>query len=119
MTRFRNHISSHRAHGPAHCTLLTLTAWLAAAGMASAADVSLSTSPPESWHAKSLLAALGNMAAFGLVGVVLAVIGYKLFDAATPGNMHKEIVENRNVAAGMVGAAVIIGVCIIVAAAMS
>jgi uncharacterized membrane protein YjfL (UPF0719 family) len=71
------------------------------------------------WAAKSLGEALGHMALFGLVGVLVAVIGYKLFDKCTPGDLHKEIIENKNTAAAIIGAAVIIGVCLIVAAAMS
>ncbi len=80
------------------------------------AEVATSTVP--SWHAQTLSGALGSMALFGLVGVVLAVLGYKLFDLFTPGNLHKEILENRNVAAAIVAAAVILGVSLIIAAAM-
>ncbi|MBM3858814.1 MAG: DUF350 domain-containing protein [Verrucomicrobia bacterium] len=58
------------------------------------------------------------MAVFALVGIVVAVLGYKIFDKCTPGDMNKEIVENRNVAAAIVAGAVILGVCIIVAAAI-
>ena len=72
----------------------------------------------ESWHAKTLVEALGFTALFGLGGVALAVLGYKIFDICTPGNLHKEIVENKNIAAAIVGAAVILGVCIIIAAAI-
>ena len=70
------------------------------------------------WHAKTLGGALVLTAVFGLVGVVLAFIGYKFFDICTPGDMHKEIFENRNVAAAIVAAAVILGICLIIAAAM-
>jgi len=70
------------------------------------------------WHAHSLGEALLYMALFAVVGVALAIIGYKLFDYFTPGDLHKEIIEHRNVAAALVGAAVIIGTCIMVAAAM-
>jgi|GEM_PF-324746 len=72
----------------------------------------------ESWHAGTLLGALGLVALFGIFGVVLAVVGYKVFDICTPGNLHKEIVENKNVAAAIVGAAVILGVCVIIAASI-
>ena len=71
-----------------------------------------------SWHAQSLGQALGYMLLFAAVGVGAAIGGYKLFDKCTPGNLHKEIVENKNVAAAIVAAAVILGVCIIIAAAM-
>ena len=71
-----------------------------------------------SWHAHSLGEALLYMALFALVGVGLAIIGYKMFDYFTPGDLHKEIIEHKNVAAALVGAAVIIGTCIIIAASM-
>ena len=72
----------------------------------------------ESWHAKTLAEALGLTALFGLGGVVLAVLGYKIFDLCTPGDLHKEIFENKNIAAAIVGAAVILGICIMIAAAI-
>ena len=58
------------------------------------------------------------MLLFTGIGIVTAIAGYKLFDKCTPGDIHREIVENKNVAAAIIGAAVILGVCIIVAAAM-
>lgn len=70
------------------------------------------------WHARTLGEAVWHTALFALLGVVLAVIGYKLFDFATPGKLHHEILQNKNVAAAIVGAAVILGVCVLVAAAM-
>lgn len=76
-------------------------------------------SEPTTWHARTVWEALLNMGLFSIVGVLLAIFGYKLFDYFTPGNLHKEIVENRNVAAALIGAAIIIGTCILVSAAMS
>lgn len=70
------------------------------------------------WHAHSLGEAVWQVALFALLGVVLAIVGYKLFDLATPGKLHHEILQNKNVAAAIIGAAVIIGVCVLVAAAM-
>lgn len=74
--------------------------------------------PAASWHAQTLAQALGYMLLFAAVGIASAIVGYRLFDRFTPGNLHKEIIENRNVAAALVGAAVILGVCVIIAAAM-
>ncbi len=71
-----------------------------------------------SWHANSLAQAIGYMLLFAFVGILTAIAGYVLFDKCTPGNLHKEIVENKNTAAALIGGAVILGVCIIVAAAM-
>ena len=73
---------------------------------------------PPLWAARSLGEAILHTVLFGLVGVVLAIVGYKLFDLVTPGKLHHEILQNKNVAAAIVGAAVILGVCVLVAAAM-
>jgi uncharacterized membrane protein YjfL (UPF0719 family) len=61
---------------------------------------------------------LGAVALYALLGIGLAILGYKLFDRATPGDLHEEIIKHRNTAAALVGAAVILGVCIIIAAAI-
>jgi uncharacterized membrane protein YjfL (UPF0719 family) len=70
------------------------------------------------WHATSLAQALLYTAVFSLAGTALAIIGYKIFDACTPGNLHEEIIKNRNTAAAILGAAIILGVCMVVAAAI-
>ena len=69
-------------------------------------------------HGHSMWQSLGLMAVYAIAGVLVAVLGYKLFDWFTPGDLHKEIVENKNVAAAIVGAAIILGVCILVAASI-
>jgi putative membrane protein len=74
--------------------------------------------PAATWHAQTLGQALTYMLLFAGVGIVAAVAGYKIFDKCTPGDLNKEILEHRNVAAAIVAAAVILGVCIIIAAAM-
>lgn len=71
-----------------------------------------------SWHAQSLGQALLNMVLFAVIGVILAIVSYKLFDRCTPGDLSHEILQNRNVAAAIVAGSVILGVCIITAAAM-
>lgn len=70
------------------------------------------------WRAQSLAEAIALMVLFALVGVVVAIAGYRLFDKFTPGDLHKEILENKNVAVAIIAAAVILGVCLIVAAAI-
>lgn len=65
-------------------------------------------------------AALLATAIFGLVGIVLMLGGFKLFDIMTPKiDLEKELGENKNVAVAIVVASVIIGIAIVVAAAMS
>ncbi len=62
--------------------------------------------------------ALGWSALFGITGIALAIIGFKIFDLLTPGDLQKEIFENKNMAAAILAGAFIIGVCIVVAAAV-
>jgi len=52
---------------------------------------------------------------FGLVGIVLAILGFKMFDLVIKADIEKEIFENGNRAAAMLAGAVVIGVCLIVA----
>ena len=74
--------------------------------------------PVATWHAQTLGQALAYMLLFAGVGIVAAIAGYKIFDKCTPGHLNKEILEHRNIAAAIIAAAVILGVCIIIAAAM-
>ncbi len=71
-----------------------------------------------SWHAQTLLSAVGNVLIFAAIGIAAAIIGFKVFDWCTPGDLQKEIIENKNVAAAIVAAAAILGVSIIIAASM-
>ena len=91
-----------------------LTTLLALPLAAGAADVTA----PATWHAQTLAQALGYMILFSAVGIIAAIAGYKLFDKCTPGDLHAEITQNKNIAAAIVAASVILGVCIIIAAAM-
>jgi hypothetical protein len=78
----------------------------------------LSSPAPPGWHAQTLLQAISYVLIFAAIGIVAAILGFKLFDKCTPGHLEKEIIENRNVAAAIIAAAVIIGVSIIIAASM-
>ena len=55
---------------------------------------------------------------FALVGVVVFWISFVVIDKITPYNLWEEIVEKQNVALGLVVAAMSLGICIIVAAAI-
>lgn len=79
---------------------------------------SASAQPIESWHAKTLGEALGYCALFGLLGAVLVVIGFKIFDKIITRVDIEGEVQKGNVAAAILGGAVIIALAIIVAAAM-
>lgn len=53
---------------------------------------------------------------FGILGIVLTIIGFKLFDVVIRHNMENEILENKNMAAALLAGAVILGISLIVAA---
>jgi hypothetical protein len=70
------------------------------------------------WRPDSFLMSIISVCAFTLVGIVLSIIGFKLWDQITPGNLEVEICQKQNIAAAILGAAIILGVSIIVAASM-
>lgn len=55
---------------------------------------------------------------FSIVGLIILMIGYKVFDMATPYDLNRQIAEENNTAAGIAVAGVLISLGIIVAAAM-
>lgn len=59
-----------------------------------------------------------NVVIFAVLGIVLAIIGFKVFDKLTPGKLDEEILQKQNIAAAILAGAFILGICIIVAAAV-
>lgn len=51
------------------------------------------------------------------IGMVLFIVGYKLFDFITPFNLNEEI-DNHNIGAGLVVGGLFIAIAIVVSAAM-
>ena len=70
------------------------------------------------WHPSGLMQSVLSSALFGLVGIVLAILGFKLFDLVTPFNLEKEMCENKNIAVGILCAAIVLGICHIIAASI-
>ena len=71
------------------------------------------------WHAKNLGEALLYTAVFGIVGIILVFVGFKIFDKAiTKIDLEAEVAKG-NVAAAILSGAAIIALAIIIAAAMS
>ena len=48
----------------------------------------------------------------------MAIVGFMLFDKLTPGKLDEEILQKQNNAAAILAGAFVLGVCIIVAAAI-
>lgn len=63
-------------------------------------------------------AAVLGSALYALIGVLIFWISFVFIDKITPYNLWEEIVEKQNKALGMVVAAMSLGICIIVAAAI-
>ena len=55
---------------------------------------------------------------FAVIGVVLFILAFMLFDRLTPGSLWKEIMEDQNTALGVLMGAVAIALAIIIAAAV-
>lgn len=59
-----------------------------------------------------------DAAIFGVVGIILLIVGYYVWELVTPYNVRKELQENKNVAVAIVVAAFILGMAIVVAASL-
>lgn len=59
-----------------------------------------------------------NSIIFSVVGIVILLLTYLLIEKLTPENTWKEIVEKNNVALALIFAAFIIGISMIISAAI-
>jgi putative membrane protein len=74
--------------------------------------------PPDFWP--HLWGGLIGSLIFGLLGILLTVLGFKVFDWALPKiDIQRELTEKNNIAVAIVSAAAIIGVSVIIAAAVN
>ncbi|RMF83848.1 MAG: DUF350 domain-containing protein [Nitrospinota bacterium] len=55
---------------------------------------------------------------YGLIGIFLLLIGYYIYELVTPFSVKKELLEDQNIALGVVIAAFILGMAIIIASAI-
>lgn len=55
---------------------------------------------------------------FGVIGIVLLIVGYYIWELVTPYNLRRELQENKNVAVAVVAASFIVGMAIVLAAAL-
>lgn len=74
--------------------------------------------PILAWAPETLPAAITSTVIFGLVGIVLSILGFKLFDWVTPVSFDKEL-EKGNVAVGILCGAIVLGICHVIATAIS
>jgi uncharacterized membrane protein YjfL (UPF0719 family) len=55
---------------------------------------------------------------FGVIGIVLLILGYYIWELVTPYNLRRELQENKNVAVAVVAASFVVGMAIVVGAAV-
>ena len=55
---------------------------------------------------------------YGLLGLIMLLIGYYVYELITPWSVKEELIAHRNAAVGMVVAAFILGMAIVIAAAI-
>lgn len=53
---------------------------------------------------------------YGLVGIGLVIVGFKLFSAVLPFSVKKELEDDHNLSVGVLLAALVLGISIVVAA---
>lgn len=66
-----------------------------------------------------LLGDFVSVAVFGLLAIFLVIVGFKLFDWATPRLSIEQALMEKNVAVAITISAVIIGVCIVIGCVVS
>ena len=86
-----------------------------------AADVTVTEvqRPMFPWPAPTLGHALLYVLLFGILGIVLTAFGFKVFDWIMPKiHVETELADKHNMAVAVVMAAVIVGISVVVAAAV-
>ncbi|GIW82579.1 MAG: hypothetical protein KatS3mg105_4386 [Gemmatales bacterium] len=70
------------------------------------------------WSWTHFFGQIGATVAFSLVGLVFFALAFWLMERLTPFSIHKEIEEDQNTALAIVLASVIIGIALIISAAI-
>ena len=55
---------------------------------------------------------------YALIGIIVAVASYFIVDLIIPGKMGKQIAEDQNLPIAIVAGAMILGICLIIAASI-
>lgn len=87
---------------------------MAAPALLAPATSSLAQAEP----ATPLWRLLVDVSIFGVLGIVLLVFGYYVWELITPYNNRRELQENKNLAVAIVVAAFVLGMAIVIAAAI-
>ncbi len=55
---------------------------------------------------------------YSIIGIIMAVIGFKVVDWLTPGDLAEDVAHKENRALAILAGAMILGVCIIIASVL-
>src|SRR4051794_29126186 len=78
------------------------------------------TRPMFPLHPDSLWMGLLYVLIYGVMGILLTVFGFKVFDwVMTKVDVERELTENKNIAVAIVMAAVILGISLVIVAAIA
>lgn len=73
-------------------------------------------------YAQSALEGMGReiieTVVYSLIGILMAVIGFKVVDWLTPGNLAEDVAHKENRALAILAGSMILGVCMIIASAL-
>ncbi|MFN3847903.1 MAG: DUF350 domain-containing protein [Spirosomataceae bacterium] len=69
-------------------------------------------------QADSLQKGVISSVIYAAIGILMSVLSFKIVDLIIPGRLAKQIAEDRNVAVAVVAGALILGICIIIAASI-
>ena len=61
---------------------------------------------------------LASTIVYSIVGIVMGVIGFKVVDWLTPGNLAEEVANKENRALAILAGSMMLGVCIIIASVL-
>lgn len=67
---------------------------------------------------ETILSNLGLSALFAVLGFILLYVSYRVFDLLTPGDMSHRIFDEGNIAVAILAASFVIGLALIIAAAI-
>jgi len=63
-------------------------------------------------------AELASTIVYSIVGIVMAVVGFKVVDWLTPGDLAEEVANKENRALAVLAGSMMVGVCLIIASVL-
>jgi putative membrane protein len=94
--------------------------WLLVGRILAAAAGEVASSPMENRIIAPALSwpSILTSVVYGFLGLIMLLIGYYIYELITPWSVKEELISHRNPAVGMVVAALILGMAIVIAAAI-